>query len=98
VLPLLEKLGIRVLAKITGDARYHEVACAHRAKLNVMICSKALINLATKMEERYGIPYIEASIYGVEDMNHLLRNDRHPTGRCRPAGTGRSADRHRNPS
>jgi nitrogenase molybdenum-cofactor synthesis protein NifE len=73
VLPLLEKLGIRVLAKITGDARYHEVACAHRAKLNVMICSKAMINVATSLERRYGIPYIEASIYGVEDMNHLLR-------------------------
>ena len=39
-----------------------------------MICSKALINMAHKMEERYGIPYIEASIYGVEDMNNLLRN------------------------
>lgn len=73
VTPLLEKLGIRVLAKITGDARYHEVACAHRAKLNVMICSKALINMAHKMQERYGIPYFEASIYGVADMNHLLR-------------------------
>ncbi|MBE9059817.1 nitrogenase iron-molybdenum cofactor biosynthesis protein NifE [cf. Phormidesmis sp. LEGE 11477] len=74
ILPLLEKLGVRVLSKITGDARYHEVACAHRAKLNVMICSKALINMAHKMEERYGIPYIEESIYGVEDVNRLLRN------------------------
>lgn len=74
VVPLLEKLGIRVLAKITGDARYQEVACAHRAKLNVMICSKALINMAHKMQERYGIPYIEESIYGVEDMNRLLRD------------------------
>jgi nitrogenase molybdenum-cofactor synthesis protein NifE len=74
VLPLFEKLGIRVLSKITGDARYGEVAYAHRAKLNVMICSKALINLATKMEERYGIPYIEESFYGVEDMNNCLRH------------------------
>jgi nitrogenase molybdenum-cofactor synthesis protein NifE len=50
------------------------VAYAHRAKLNIVICSKALINLATKMEERYGIPYIEESFYGVEDMNRCLRN------------------------
>ena len=74
VLPLQEKLGVRVLAKITVDDRYLEVASAHRAKLNVMICSKALINMAHKMEERYGIPYIEESIYGVEDVNQLLRN------------------------
>ncbi len=74
VLPILEKVGIRVLAKITGDARYREVSYAHRAKLNVMICSKALINMGRKMEERYGIPYIEESFYGVEDMNRCLRN------------------------
>lgn len=74
VLPLFEKLGIRVLAKITGDARYREVCTAHRAKLNVTICSKALINVARKMEERYGIPYIEESFYGVEDINRCLRH------------------------
>jgi nitrogenase molybdenum-cofactor synthesis protein NifE len=74
VLPLFEKLGIRVLAKITGDARYKEVCSAHRAKLNVMICSKALLNMGRKMEERYGIPYIEESFYGISDMNRCLRN------------------------
>jgi nitrogenase molybdenum-cofactor synthesis protein NifE len=74
VLPLLEELGIRVLAKITGDARYQEITYAHRAKLNVTICSKALINMARKMEESYGIPYIEESFYGIEDMNRCLRN------------------------
>jgi nitrogenase molybdenum-cofactor synthesis protein NifE len=74
VLPLFEKLGIRVLAQITGDGRYHDIACSHRAKLNVMICSKALINMARKMEERYNIPYIEESFYGVADMNRCLRN------------------------
>jgi nitrogenase molybdenum-cofactor synthesis protein NifE len=73
VLPILEKLGIRVLAKITGDARYEDVCTAHRAKLNVMICSKALINVGRKMEEKYGIPYIEESFYGIADMNHCLR-------------------------
>ncbi|MBD2577790.1 nitrogenase iron-molybdenum cofactor biosynthesis protein NifE [Oscillatoria sp. FACHB-1406] len=74
VLPLFEKLGIRVLAKITGDATYREICTAHRAKLNIIICSKALINMGKKMEERYGIPYLEESFYGVEDMNRCLRN------------------------
>jgi nitrogenase molybdenum-cofactor synthesis protein NifE len=74
ILPLLERLGVRVLSKMTGDARYEEICYAHRAKLNVMICSKALINMARKMEDKYGIPYIEESFYGVEDMNRCLRN------------------------
>jgi nitrogenase molybdenum-cofactor synthesis protein NifE len=39
-----------------------------------MICSKALINVARKLEERYGIPYIEESFYGIDDMNRCLRN------------------------
>jgi nitrogenase molybdenum-cofactor synthesis protein NifE len=73
VLSLFEKLGIRVLSKITGDARYEEVRYAHRAKLNVMICSRALLNMARKMEERYGIPYIEESFYGIKDINRCLR-------------------------
>ncbi|MBD2516419.1 nitrogenase iron-molybdenum cofactor biosynthesis protein NifE [Nostoc sp. FACHB-973] len=74
VLPLLEKLGIRVLAKITGDAVYKEVCYAHRAKLNVILSSKALINIAKKMEKLYGIPYIEESIYGIEQISQCLRN------------------------
>ncbi|QLE49225.1 nitrogenase iron-molybdenum cofactor biosynthesis protein NifE [Nostoc sp. C057] len=74
VLPLLEKLGIRVLAKITGDAIYKEVCYAHRAKLNVLLSSKALINMAKRMEKQYGIPYIEESIYGIEQINQCLRN------------------------
>lgn len=74
VLPLFKKLGIRVLAQITGDGRYQDIASSHRAKLNIMICSKALINMARKMEERYQIPFIEESFYGVADMNRCLRN------------------------
>ena len=74
VLPLFEKVGIRVLSKITGDATFKEICYSHRAKLNVMICSKALINMGRKMEERYGIPYLEESFYGVADLNRCLRN------------------------
>lgn len=74
VTPLLEKLGIRVLSKITGDARFNDIRYAHRAKLNVMICSRALLNMARKMEERYNIPFIEESFYGIDDMNRCLRN------------------------
>ncbi len=74
VIPLLEKLDIRVIAKITGDTSYKEVCQAHRAKLNVMINSKAFLKIAKKMKERFAIPYVEESFYGVEDMNRCLRN------------------------
>ncbi len=34
-----------------------------------MVCSKAMINVARKMEERYGIPFFEGSFYGIGDMS-----------------------------
>jgi len=71
--PLLDHLGIRVLACISGDARYHHVARAHRARATMMVCSKAMINVARKMEERYGIPFFEGSFYGISDTSDALR-------------------------
>lgn len=73
VKPLLDTLGIRILANISGDARYHDIACAHRAKAAMMVCSKAMINVARKLEERWDIPYFEGSFYGVSDTSDSLR-------------------------
>lgn len=73
VKPLLDEMGVRILACISGDARYHEVASSHRAKAAMMVCSKAMINVARKMEERYNIPFFEGSFYGIEDMSDSLR-------------------------
>jgi nitrogenase molybdenum-cofactor synthesis protein NifE len=73
VKPLLDELGIRILACISGDSKYHEVARSHRARAAMMVCSKAMINVARKMEERYGIPYFEGSFYGIGDMSGSLR-------------------------
>lgn len=73
VKPLFEKLGIRLRACITGDARYRDVATAHRARVNMMVCSQAMINVGRKMQERWGIPYFEGSFYGIEDTSDVLR-------------------------
>lgn len=73
VQPLFEKLGIRIRACVPGDARYADVAAAHTARANMMVCSTALINLARKMEERWGIPFFEGSFYGISDMSDALR-------------------------
>ncbi len=73
VKPLLDALGIRILSCISGDGRYNEIASSHRAKVNMMVCSKSMINIATKMQQRYGIPYFEGSFYGIGDMSDTLR-------------------------
>jgi len=73
VRPLLERLGIRVRACIPGDARYLDIACAHRARAAMLVCSTALINLARKMEERWDIPFFEGSFYGITATSEALR-------------------------
>jgi len=73
VKPLLDALGVRILSCISGDGRYAQVASAHRAKANMMVCSKSMINIATKMQQRWGIPYFEGSFYGIGDMSETLR-------------------------
>ncbi len=73
VKPLFDRLGIRLLASISGDGRYDEVASAHRARLSMVVCSQAMITLARKMQERWGIPYFEGSFYGIGDTSTALR-------------------------
>lgn len=73
VLPLLDRLGIKVRAKITGDGRFNEIASAHRSKVTMLVCSTALVNVARKMQERYGLPYFEGSFYGIADTSEALR-------------------------
>jgi nitrogenase molybdenum-cofactor synthesis protein NifE len=74
MLPLFDKLGIRVLSCISGDSKFEDLRYAHRAKLNVIICSKSLTNLAKKMQKNYGIPYVEESFYGMTDVAKALRD------------------------
>ena len=71
--PLLDEIGIRILSCISGDGKYREVACSHRARAAMMVCSKAMINVASKMRERYGIPFFEGSFYGIHDTSEALR-------------------------
>ncbi len=77
VLPLLDELGLRVLCTLSGDARYREVQTMHRAEVNMMVCSKAMINVARKLQEAFGTPWFEGSFYGIEDVSRALRDFAH---------------------
>ncbi|MDO9068573.1 MAG: nitrogenase iron-molybdenum cofactor biosynthesis protein NifE [Deltaproteobacteria bacterium] len=74
MLPLFDRLGIQVLSCFSGDSKFEELRYAHRAKLNIIICSKSLTNLAKKMQKTYGMPYLEESFYGMTDTAKALRD------------------------
>ncbi len=66
---LLDELGIRILSTLSGNGRIADIRCAHRARLNVIVCAKSLISLTRKMQERYGIPQVSLSFYGKRDTS-----------------------------
>lgn len=67
-----EKIGVQVVANITGDGRINDIQRCHGAALNVVQCSGATMDLAQMMKEKYGIPYIRVSYFGIEDMSESL--------------------------
>ena len=67
-----EKMGVKVVANVTGDGRIADLARAHGAGLNVVQCSGATMDLAKIMKERYGIPFAKVSYFGIEDMAEAL--------------------------
>lgn len=74
VMPLFDELGLRLLCALSGDTRYREVQTMHRAKVSMVVCSKATINVARKLQEQYSIPWFEGSFYGITDTSNALRS------------------------
>ncbi len=73
LLPLFDELGLRILCTLSGDARYREVQTMHQAKASMVVCAKALLNVARKLQTDYKIPYFEGSFYGVTDTSNAFR-------------------------
>jgi nitrogenase molybdenum-cofactor synthesis protein NifE len=68
----LERMGIEVVANITGDGRVDDVRRAHGAALNLVQCSGSTMELAKMMQETYGTPFMRVSYLGVDDMAQAL--------------------------
>jgi nitrogenase molybdenum-cofactor synthesis protein NifE len=67
-----QRMGIEVVACLTGDSRIEEIRRAHGAKLNLVQCSGSMTSLAKRMESDYGIPFKRVSYFGIEDMSAAL--------------------------
>lgn len=72
LLEYYKRMGIYVNATITGDGRVDDIRSAHKASLNVVQCSGSMMDLAKTMEEKYGIPFMRVSYFGIEDMSDAL--------------------------
>ncbi|HEY6895926.1 MAG TPA: nitrogenase iron-molybdenum cofactor biosynthesis protein NifE [Rhodocyclaceae bacterium] len=72
--PLFDELGLRILCTLSGDARFHEVQTMHRAEVSMVVCAKALLNVARKLEDKHGVPFFEGSFYGITDTSQAFRD------------------------
>jgi nitrogenase molybdenum-cofactor synthesis protein NifE len=66
------RMGVETVANITGDGRVDDIRRAHGAALNLVQCSGATMELAMMMKEKYGVPFLRVSYFGVEDMAEAL--------------------------
>ena len=73
VAPLFDELGLRILCSLSGDGRFRELQTMHRAQVNMVVCAKALLNVARKMQTTYQIPFFEGSFYGITDTSNAFR-------------------------
>ena len=70
----LNKIGIPVIATITGDSDYNTLIQAPAAQLNIVQCAGSSTYLANRMEEEMNVPYLKISFYGIEDtVSSLIR-------------------------
>ncbi len=67
-----KKMGVEVVCRITGDGRIDDIRRMHGASLNIVQCSGSVTRLAESIKKKYGIPYIRASYFGIEDMSQAL--------------------------
>lgn len=72
LLKYYKEMGIHVHATITGDGRVDKICSAHKASLNVVQCSGSMMALAKIMKEKYNIPFMKVSYFGIEDMSNAL--------------------------
>lgn len=67
-----ERIGVHINATVTGDGRVDQIRRAHGAALNVVQCSGSMRHLAVMMQDRYQIPHLQVSYFGIEDMAESL--------------------------
>lgn len=67
-----QRIGVEVVANITGDGRVADIQRCHGAALNVVQCSGATMDLANMLKDQHGIPSIRVSYFGIEDMAEAL--------------------------
>lgn len=66
--PAFEKLGLDINVTFTGDGDLEGIQEMPKASLNVIHCSRSAKYIAEMMENEYGTPFVETSLWGTTHM------------------------------
>lgn len=72
--PILEKIGYRIITPFTGDASFHGISKAHKAKLSILMCHRSINYTNRMMEEKYGVPWMKVNYIGIDGTIKTLRD------------------------
>jgi nitrogenase molybdenum-cofactor synthesis protein NifE len=67
-----ERIGVHVVAQITGDGRIDDIKKASSAALNIVQCSGSMMRLAHTLHEWFSTPFRRVSFFGVDDAARSL--------------------------
>jgi len=69
----LNEVGIELVARFTGDSSIKDIRRAPTAELNIVQCAGSMKYLAKRMQQEFGIPFLEISFLGLQDSLDSLR-------------------------
>jgi nitrogenase molybdenum-iron protein alpha chain len=72
--PLFDAMGVRVLSIFTGNASFDDLPPMHAAKLNIVQCQRSSTYIAKMIQDKYGTPFINVSLFGIEQTAKALRD------------------------
>ncbi len=73
ILPLFERIGVRILCTFSGNASIEDLVKMPDAKLNIVHCQRSATYIADLIKEGYDVPYIRASLFGLHQTSKALR-------------------------
>jgi len=60
------RMGIQINATFTGNGRFDDLRCLHKAQLNVLECARSAEYICDELRARYGIPRMDIDGFGFE--------------------------------
>ena len=70
----LKEIGLEINVAFTGDSTVKSLKKAPGAVLNLVQCTGSMHYVASRLEEEFGIPYLDVNFFGAYNTAESLRN------------------------